>query len=147
MQPVNRLIARGILPSRDGDGAVVPNLHNARLNRRSFLVIAGSLAALDSDARAASIPIIDTHIHLFDTRRPDGVPWPDKKDTILYKPALPERFSKIAAPLGVAGAIVIEASPRLEDNQWVLNVAAKNTVIVGTVGNLEPGKPDFARHM
>jgi L-fuconolactonase len=139
------LIARGILPSRDG--AVVPNLHNARLNRRSFLVIAGSLAALDSDARAASIPIIDTHIHLFDTRRPDGVPWPDKKDTILYKPALPERFSKIAAPLGVAGAIVIEASPRLEDNQWVLNLADKNTVIVGTVGNLEPGKPDFASHM
>jgi L-fuconolactonase len=130
-----------------GEELPLVKLQSTRLNRRAFLVIAGSAVALDSDARAASIPIIDTHIHLFDTRRPEGVPWPDKKDTILYKPALPDRFSKIAAPLGVAGAIVIEASPRLEDNQWVLNLAAKNTVIVGTVGNLEPGKPDFARHL
>jgi len=130
-----------------GEELSVVKLHSTRLNRRSFLAIAASFAALESDARAASIPIIDTHIHLFDTRRPEGVPWPDKKDTILYRPALPDRYSKIAGPLGVAGAIAIEASPLLEDNQWVLNVAAKNTVIVGTVGNLEPGKPDFARHL
>src|SRR3989442_13349612 len=115
------------------------------MNRRTF--IGGVAAVAGLSAPTSTIPIIDTHMHLFDTRRREGVPWPDKKDTILYRPALPDRYSKIAAPLGVAGAIVIEASPLLEDNQWVLNVAAKNTVIVGTVGNLEPGKPDFARHL
>jgi L-fuconolactonase len=130
-----------------GEELPLVKLRNTHVNRRTFLVIAGTLAALDSDARAPSIPIIDTHIHLFDTRRPRGVPWPDKKDTILYRPALPDRYSKIAAPLGVAGAVVIEASPLLEDNQWVLDVAAKNTVIVGTVGNLEPGKREFAKHL
>ena len=96
---------------------------------------------------AASFPIIDTHIHLFDTRRPQGVPWPAKDNAALYKPALPDRLRKIAIPHGVNGAIEVEASPWLEDNQWVLDVAAKDTFIVGTVGNLEPGKPDFRRQL
>jgi len=93
------------------------------------------------------MPIIDTHIHLFDPQRPQGVPWPEKSDAVLYQPALPERYRKIAAPLGVVGAIEVEASPWLEDNQWVLDVAAKDTIIVGTVGDLEPGKPEFRRQL
>jgi L-fucono-1,5-lactonase len=99
------------------------------------------------DAELLSIPIIDTHIHLFDPRRPQGVPWPPKDNPVLYKPALPSRFRSIAEPLGIVGAIEIEASPWLEDNQWVLDIAAKNPVMVGTVGDLEPGKPDFRKQL
>ena len=95
----------------------------------------------------AGIPIIDTHIHLFDTARPEGVPWPPKDNAVLYHAALPERYRKIAAPLGIVGAIEVECSTWLEDNQWVLDVAAKDTIVVGTVGNLEPGKPEFRRHL
>jgi len=94
-------------------------------------------------APPASIPIIDTHIHLFDPGRPQGVPWPPKDNAVLYHAALPDRYRKIAVPLGVVGAIEVEASPWLEDNQWVLDVAAKDTIIVGTVGDLEPDKPEF----
>jgi L-fucono-1,5-lactonase len=119
----------------------------AGVHRRTFLGIAAAFAASEVGAREARIPIIDTHIHLFDTRRPQGVPWPEKKDTILYRPALPDRYRNIAAPLGVTGAIVVEASPLLEDNQWVLDLADKNSIVVGTVGNLEPGRPDFAKHL
>ena len=89
------------------------------------------------------MPIIDCHIHLFDTKRPQGVPWPDKKDTVLYRPALMDRYRKIAVPLGVVGAIEVEASPWFADNQWVLDIAAKDKMIVGTVGDLEPDKPEF----
>lgn len=96
---------------------------------------------------AAPIPIIDTHIHLFDPRRPQGIPWPPKDDTVLYRPALPERYRKIAAPVGVVGAIKVEASPWLEDNQWVLDTAAKEKMIVGMIGNIEPGKPDFRSNL
>jgi L-fuconolactonase len=117
------------------------------VNRRTFLSIAATLATRTLDARPASMPIIDTHIHLFDTTRPQGVPWPEKKDVVLYKPALPDRFRKIAVPAGVVGAIVVEASPWLADNQWILDLAARNTMIVGTVGNLEPGQPDFQEHL
>jgi predicted TIM-barrel fold metal-dependent hydrolase len=41
----------------------------------------------------------------------------------------------------------VEASPWLEDNQWVLDLAAREKIIVGTVGDLEPGKPEFRRHL
>jgi L-fuconolactonase len=122
------------------------------MNRRNFLALAAgasaatALPALGREADTA-IPIIDTHIHLFDTNRPQGVPWPTKNDDILYQPALPGRYRKIAVPLGIVGAIVVEASPLPEDNQWVLDVAAQDKIIVGTVGNLEPGKPDFRQQL
>ena len=117
------------------------------MNRRTFLYAAAGIAGLSVGAEAASIPIIDTHIHLFDPSRPQGVPWPDKDDTILYRPALPDRYQRLTKALGIVGAIEVECSPWLEDNQWVLDIAAKDTIIVGTVGNLEPGKPDFRKHL
>src|SRR6185437_9396572 len=93
-----------------------------------------------------SFSIIDSHIHLFDVSRPQGVPWP-LKDSPIYKSALPERFRKLAAPHHVAGAIEIECSPWLDDNQWVLDIAAKDTIIVGTIGDLEPGTPAFPKQL
>jgi L-fuconolactonase len=115
------------------------------LNRRQFLLSSG-LASLAS-AQTPPIPVIDTHIHLFDVGRPLGVPWPSKSDSVLYKTALPARYRKLAVPHGVVGAIEVEASPWLEDNQWVLDVAAKDKIIVGTVGDVEPGTADFRKNI
>src|SRR5260370_2506226 len=117
------------------------------MDRRTFLGVAWGAVAADISATATSIPIIDTHIHLFDPRRPQGVPWPEKTDAVLYHPALPDRYRKIATPLGIVGGIEVEASPGLEDKQWVLDVAARDGIIVGTVGNLEPGKPEFRKQL
>ncbi|HZP03407.1 MAG TPA: amidohydrolase family protein [Terracidiphilus sp.] len=86
---------------------------------------------------------IDTHIHLFDTLRPGGVPWPEKTDMALYKPALPDRFIGQSAHFGIVGAIAIECSPLKSDNQWLLNVAADHSVIVGVIGDLIPDAPDY----
>jgi L-fuconolactonase len=119
------------------------------MNRRRFLAIAAAAACgsvtQTMDAKPPLIPIIDTHIHLFDPRRPQGIPWPPKDDAILYKPALPARYRQVTEGQGIVGAIEVECSPWLEDNQWVLDVAAKDPIIVGTVGDLEPGKPDFRK--
>lgn len=93
------------------------------------------------------MPVIDTHIHLFDINRPQGVPWPPKDNAILYKTALPSRYRKLAEPHGIVGAIEVECSPWLEDNQWVLDVMAKEDIMVGTIGDLEPEKPGFARDL
>ena len=122
------------------------------MQRREFLRLGASLGAswaTSGIARAlpSAIPVIDTHIHLFDTGRPGGVPWPAKTDTALYQPALPERYARIARPLGVAGAIVIEASPLASDNDWVLNVAANHPIIVGMVGDLIPGTPTYQKDL
>lgn len=113
------------------------------MRRRTFLGATASAAL----AQTGRVPIIDTHIHLFDTSRPQGVPWPPKDNSVLYHSALPPRLRSIAAPLGIVGAIEVECSPWLEDNQWVLDVAAKDPFIVGTIGNLEPGKPEFGKQL
>ena len=117
------------------------------VDRRTFLSGMAGLAARVLDAQPATIPIIDTHIHLFDTSRPQGVPYPDKNNATLYQPAMPARYRKIAQPLGIVGAIEVEASPWIEDNLWVLDVAATDTIVVGTVGDLEPGKPEFPEYL
>src|SRR4051794_32878113 len=93
-------------------------------------------AAWSQQPQRMPFPVIDTHVHLFDTNRPQGVPWPPKENTALYKPALPERYKKLAMPNGVVGAIKVEASPLIEDNQWVLDLLAKEPFFVGMVGNI-----------
>ncbi|MFT4113911.1 amidohydrolase family protein [Silvibacterium sp.] len=99
---------------------------------------AACLSAPLAQALSGDEPILDCHIHLFDPRRPGGIPWPLPGDAI-YAPALPDRYAAIATPFGVRGAIVVEASPRMEDNDWVLQVAAANPIIVGFIGDLIPG--------
>jgi predicted TIM-barrel fold metal-dependent hydrolase len=117
------------------------------VTRRTFLASAAGLAALPAAAQKPGFPIVDTHIHLFDTNRPGGIPWPPKDDPIRYKPTFPSRFRKVAEPLGVTGAIEVECSPLLEDNQWVLDVCEKDKIMLGTVGDLEPSKPEYRSHL
>lgn len=49
-------------------------------------------------------------------------------------------------PHGVVGTVVVEASPRPGDNQWILHLAAKDPFLLGLVGNLAPGSMEFAEH-
>jgi predicted TIM-barrel fold metal-dependent hydrolase len=111
-------------------------------NRREF---AGALAG--AALAAGPTPVLDTHIHLFDPTRPQGVPWPPKSNAKLYQPALPPRYRQVVEGLNVIGAIEVECSPWFEDNQWVLDVAATDPIIVGMIGNLEPASPEFGRHL
>jgi predicted TIM-barrel fold metal-dependent hydrolase len=118
------------------------------MNRRELLKLALGFAVASATAEACStFPIIDTHIHLFDPTRPGGVPWPPKDDPVIYKPALPGRYEQITRPLGVVGAIAVEASPLESDNDWVLQQAAAHPVVVGLVGNLIPGTPSYGRQL
>ena len=128
------------------------------VTRRTFLTASAAAVAAGCasetpapeaapETAEAAIPILDTHIHLYDPTRPGGVPWPPETNTLIYKKTLPDRFREVSAGLGVVGAIKVEASPLLEDNQWVLDVIEKDPIIVGTVGNLEPGKPDYAANL
>lgn len=125
------------------------------MNRRTFL--SASAAALAAgcaseapkapDPAEVPVPILDTHIHLYDPTRPGGVPWPPKTNTLIYKKTLPDRFREASAGLGVVGAIEIECSPLLEDNQWVLDVIEKDPIMVGAIGDLEPDKPGYPRQL
>lgn len=98
---------------------------------------------LASDGRYRG-PILDAHIHQFDPRRPQGIPWPEKGDAI-YGPALPSQYFKQAAVLGIKGAIAVEASPWREDNFWLLDTVRADHRMVGFVGNLPLGEKAFAQ--
>ena len=122
------------------------------MNRRRFLGSAaaaaiGSLTTLELPAQSPVLPelesIIDTHVHFYDPSRPGGVPWPPASDATLYRPVLPEAYKRMTAGLGIKGVIEVEASPLLEDNQWVLDLAARDPIILGTCGDIEIGKPGF----
>lgn len=116
------------------------------MERRKFLSASG-IALAGTSAQTTAFPIIDSHVHLYDPSRPQGVPWPNAKQTSIYRTFLPADYRRIAEPCGVVGMIEMECSPWVEDNYWVLDVAARDTIVVGTVGDLHPGKPDFREHL
>lgn len=124
------------------------------ISRRSLLVGAASTAAAALlggrkavHAMPAAPPAIDTHTHFYDPTRPQGIPWPPPGDSLLHRPHLPAEFRALSQAHGVVGTVVVEASPRVEDNQWVLDLAAEDPLVVGFVGNLRPGSPDFAAQL
>lgn len=70
--------------------------------------------------------------------------WPPREDSLLYRPVLPADLKPLARPCGVAGVIVIEASPWTGDNQWLLDLASAEPFILAVIGRLDPAAPDFA---
>ena len=120
------------------------------LSRRSFIGGVAAAVALPRALKAATgvndIPIIDTHIHLFDGTRPQGAPYKGGRK-FPGGVALPAMYAKFARPLGIVGAVEIDASPWIEDNLWVLETIQPEPIMVGTVGNLQPDKPEFAEYL
>ncbi len=122
------------------------------MKRRAFFQTATSagIALVGGTATGAAdsqpTRVIDTHTHFYDPARPQGVPWPPK-DSKLYRTVLPDHWATVAAPHGVNETIVVEASPWVEDNQWVLDLAAQDERLIGLVGNLDPDDIAFAANV
>ena len=132
----------------------------ARIDRRTFLAGVAAVAVPAAHAQPSEIPIIDCHIHLFDrTRAQGGPPGAGRKGPDAAKGGPPRNgpprrsvmtpalYRDIAVPHGVKGAIAIEASPRLDENDWVLETIEKDTIMVGYIGDLEPDKPEYGQYL
>jgi L-fuconolactonase len=120
------------------------------LSRRTFLGLsAAGLAWAGSAGGAEPEPVaaLDAHTHFYDPSRPQGVPWPARDDKLLYRTVLPPEFRELTRKHNVRSAIAVEASPWLEDNQWLLDLAARETFLAGVVGNLDPAQDDFPKHL
>jgi L-fuconolactonase len=123
-----------------------------KIHRRQW--IAGSVAgavgiglhSLVADEVAKDLDIIDCHTHFYDPTRPEGVPWPSKGSP-LYRTVLPADLRDLVQYRPVTGTVIVEASNRIEDNAWLLELAKNDPFIVGIVGNLTPGMPGFAGHV
>jgi predicted TIM-barrel fold metal-dependent hydrolase len=121
-------------------------------NRRQFVAGATAwtlLAAAGGGTASAAptpIPIIDTHIHLFDASRPQGAPYKGPKEFTSHI-SLPAGYRQLAAPLGIVGAIAVEASHWIEDNLWLLEAAQTDSIMVGVVGQLQPDQAEFPEYL
>lgn len=116
------------------------------MNRRHFLTTVTATLASPALAVEDAVAAIDAHTHFYDPTRPQGVPWPGKGDKELYRRVLPPELKELTRKQNVVGTIAVEASPWLDDNQWLLDLAAREPFVVGVVGNLDPAKEGFADH-
>ena len=124
---------------------------SVRLSRRETLVGLSGLVGLGSttlfaDQSVDELDVIDCHTHFYDPARPGGIPWP-AKGSPLYRTVLPKHLRELKHFRRVTGTVIVEASDRLEDNAWLLGLAKDDPFVVGIVGRLEPGSPDFAKHL
>lgn len=101
------------------------------------------VAAVSAAGEPAPVARIDTHIHLYDPGRPEGVGWPPKDNATLYFKHLLPDFLQVSRPVGVTHAIIVEASEWESDNDWVLNLTEKSPELLGVIGNLDPRSPTF----
>jgi predicted TIM-barrel fold metal-dependent hydrolase len=102
-----------------------------------------AIASAERSAPAGKRPIVETHIHFWQTTRPGGVPWPTPAEGPIFRDVLPPEYSALAKPQGVVAAGVVEASGIVEDNQWVLDRIKSDSLYSFFVGNLEIGAPTF----
>ena len=126
--------------------------------RRAFLrqalqsVVGAFLAGTGLACRAGEmrtvqpLDVIDCHTHFYDPTRPQGIPWPGPGSP-LYRQALPRQLRALPHARRVTGTVVVEASPWLEDNQWLLDLARDDPFVVGIVGRLDPGHEEFAAQL
>jgi L-fuconolactonase len=116
------------------------------MQRRHFLTGAAVLVAAPVSAQMASIPVIDTHVHIFDPRRPQGVPYSGPRGQ-PPQIATPENYHRQIVGTGIVGAVIVEASPWIEDNLFILERANSDPIFLGVVGSLDPSKPDFGEYL
>ena len=122
------------------------------LSRRQWIAssvaatIGPGLCSVLADEPEPELDIIDCHTHFYDPDRPEGIPWPTK-GTPLYRTVLPQHLRELKQFRRVTGTVIVEASNRVEDNAWLLELAKDDPFIVGVVGNLTPGAPDFAQQV
>src|SRR5206468_2391962 len=92
-------------------------------------------------------PIVETHIHFYQPSRSGGVPWPPAVNTTLYRDVLPIEYNDLARFNGIVSAGIVEASPLVEDNQWILDLVRGDHFYKFFVGQLEIGSADFIANL
>lgn len=125
------------------------------MNRRRFLAGATAATALAAFGSAAAqspavddIPIIDTHIHLFDGTRPLGAEYMGSPAyQAISKTSLPSMYSPQARPAGIIGAMVVESCSWIDENLWYLEMCRTDPIMMGVSGTLDTGLPIFGKYL
>ena len=76
--------------------------------------------------------IIDTHLHTWDLNKLDYY-WLKNDNSILAKTYLLDEVLPQMADAGVTGAVLVQATNRLEETDWLLQLASEYDCILGGV--------------
>ncbi|MBI2769253.1 MAG: amidohydrolase family protein [Burkholderiales bacterium] len=113
-------------------------------NDADAVALENAIQAAERSAPAGKRPIVESHIHFWQTTRAGGVPWPTPAEGPIFRNVLPPEYSAFAKSQGVVSAGVVEASGIVEDNQWVLDLVKGDAFYSFFVGNLDIGASNFA---
>ena len=80
-----------------------------------------------------SIPIIDTHVHIWDLIKVH-YSWLQGDDSILARNYLPAELYPQLSKVHVTSAVLVQAANNLEDTELMLSAASQNDWIKGVVG-------------
>jgi L-fuconolactonase len=89
-----------------------------------------------------TLPVLDTHVHVYQVTRPGGVEWPPRGSGALDRDWLASDYEAMARPLGVVGVVLVEASPLPSDTEWALAHVAGNPFFRSLVAELDVDATD-----
>jgi len=89
---------------------------------------------------------VDSHVHFYDPTRPGGIPFPSVDDHLLYRKMMPQHLRDVSDLVGIGGVIVVEASRRMHDNLWIVDLASSEDSILGFTAGLDPASSDFEKN-
>lgn len=80
-----------------------------------------------------SIPIIDTHVHIWDLTKVH-YSWLQGATSILARNYLPDELYPLLSEVNVTSAVLVQAANNIEDTELMLSAASQNDWIKGVVG-------------
>jgi L-fucono-1,5-lactonase len=107
---------------------------------------ASAEAPAAAETKAAG-PIMDTHIHMWQVTRPGGVVWPTPKFKLIYRDITPAEYKEVAKKNGIVATGIVEASPKVDDNDKILDLVKGDDFFKFLVGQLEIGSPSFSKDL
>src|ERR1700752_46680 len=90
--------------------------------------------------------MIDSHQHFWQVGRFD-YPWMSRDLGVLYRDYLPSDLAPIIQNCGVNRTVLVQASNRVAESKWLLELAGENSFIMGVVGWDDLMSPDINTHL
>jgi L-fuconolactonase len=90
--------------------------------------------------------IIDSHQHFWQVGRFD-YPWMSAEVATLYRDFLPDSLEPILSDCGVQQTVLVQASNRLEETRWLLELADRHRFIAGVVGWVDLMSPQVEEQL
>jgi L-fuconolactonase len=85
--------------------------------------------------------LIDAHQHFWRVGE-NGFSWPTPDLAAIHRDFGPADLAAVAAPVGLAGSVLVQSQPDDRDTDWLLAMTADEPLVLGVVGWADLGSPD-----